>query len=43
MTLMRVRDGQTVASREHIDPIRTVQARSDIDRLIAVLRGEATA
>jgi uncharacterized protein len=36
--VMRIRDGEIVESRDYIDPIRTRQARDDVDTLIALLR-----
>src|SRR3569833_895106 len=41
--VMRVRNGEIVESRDYIDPIRTRQARDDIDALLAVLRADASA
>jgi hypothetical protein len=38
--VMRVRDGQIIASRDYIDPIRTYTARGDLDLLITLLRKE---
>jgi ketosteroid isomerase-like protein len=36
--VMRVRNGEIIESRDYIDPIRSRQARDDIDALIATLR-----
>ena len=36
--VMRVRDGEIVEARDYIDPIRSRQARDDIDALVAILR-----
>jgi uncharacterized protein len=41
--IMRVRNGEIVESRDYIDPIRTRQARDDLDTLIATLRADAPA
>lgn len=38
--VMRVRDGEIVESRDYIDPIRSHQARDDIDALVAKLRAD---
>lgn len=40
--VMRVRDGEIVESRDYIDPIRSHQARDDVDTLIDAIRGTAT-
>lgn len=41
--VMRVRDGEIVESRDYIDPIRSRQARDDIDALVATLRADTPA
>jgi ketosteroid isomerase-like protein len=41
--VMRVRDGEIVESRDYIDPIRSHQARDDIDSLVAILRADTSA
>jgi ketosteroid isomerase-like protein len=41
--VMRVRNGEIVESRDYIDPIRSHQARDDIDALIAILRADTPA
>jgi ketosteroid isomerase-like protein len=41
--VMRVRNGEIIESRDYIDPIRSRQARDDIDALIATLRANTPA
>jgi ketosteroid isomerase-like protein len=38
--VMRVRNGEIIESRDYIDPIRSYQARDDIDALVATLRAD---